>query len=69
MYERLAAEYVFDETNQEFMKQSNPWALQGIAARLLEAADRRLWAEPDQDTLDRLRTVYLELEGDLEGEA
>jgi cobaltochelatase CobN len=67
MYERLATEYVFDATNREFMKQSNPWALQGIAARLLEAADRRLWAEPDQDTLDRLRATYLELEGDLEG--
>jgi cobaltochelatase CobN len=26
-----------------------------------------MWAEPDADTLDRLRAVYLELEGDLEG--
>ncbi|QMU71964.1 cobaltochelatase subunit CobN [Streptacidiphilus sp. P02-A3a] len=67
MYEKLATEYVFDAENQEFMRQSNPWALRGITERLLEAADRQLWAEPDQDTLDRLREVYLELEGDLEG--
>jgi cobaltochelatase CobN len=68
MYERLAAAYVFDETNAAFMRRSNPWALRGIAERLLEAADRKLWAEPDTATLDRLRAVYLELEGDLEGE-
>jgi cobaltochelatase CobN len=67
MYERLAAEYVFDGTNQEFMRRSNPWALRGITERLLEAADRELWAEPDRATLDRLREVYLDLEGDLEG--
>jgi cobaltochelatase CobN len=68
MYEKLAAAYVFDETNSEFMRRSNPWALRGVAERLLEAADRKLWSAPDPDTLERLREVYLELEGDLEGE-
>ncbi|HEV2346970.1 MAG TPA: cobaltochelatase subunit CobN, partial [Actinocrinis sp.] len=68
MYEKLAAAYVFDETNAEFMRRSNPWALRGIAERLLEAADRKLWSVPDPDTLDRLRDVYLDLEGDLEGD-
>jgi cobaltochelatase CobN len=68
MYEKLAAAYVFDDTNAQFMRRSNPWALRGIAERLLEAADRKLWSEPEPDTLDRLREVYLELEGDLEGE-
>jgi cobaltochelatase CobN len=66
MYERLSAEYVFDETNRAFMAKSNPWALRGIAERLLEAAQRGLWAEPEDDTLQRLRATYLELEGDLE---
>ncbi|MET0953072.1 MAG: cobaltochelatase subunit CobN, partial [Aeromicrobium sp.] len=37
MYETLANEYVLDETNQEFMKKSNPWALRGIIERLNEA--------------------------------
>ncbi|GAB2788838.1 cobaltochelatase subunit CobN [Streptomyces daliensis] len=68
MYEKLASEYVFDETNRDFMKKSNPWALRGISERLLEAAERGLWEEPDQRTLERLRETYLELEGDLEGD-
>src|SRR6266567_686501 len=66
MYEQLAASYVFDDEVREFMRQANPWALRGVTERLLEAADRGLWAEPDQDTLDRLRAVYLDLEGDIE---
>jgi cobalamin biosynthesis Mg chelatase CobN len=40
MYEKLAQSYVFDETNRAFMQKSNPWALRGVAERLLEAADR-----------------------------
>jgi cobalamin biosynthesis Mg chelatase CobN len=38
----------------------------GIAERLLEAADRKLWDAPDPDTLAALRQAYLETEGDLE---
>ncbi|NHC12785.1 cobaltochelatase subunit CobN [Motilibacter sp. E257] len=67
MYEQLAASYVFDETNRAFMEKSNPWALRGITERLLEAADRQLWAEPEAETLQRLREAYLQLEGELEG--
>lgn len=69
MYERLAAEYVFSPENREFMEKSNPWALRGISERLLEAAERGLWAEPESATLDRLRETYLQLEGELEGDA
>ncbi|MDI2125781.1 cobaltochelatase subunit CobN [Yinghuangia seranimata] len=67
MYEKLAAEYVLDPANREFMRGANPWALRGIAERLIEAADRGLWAKPDAATLDGLREAYLEVEGDLEG--
>ncbi|HEX4432987.1 MAG TPA: cobaltochelatase subunit CobN [Frankiaceae bacterium] len=69
MYESLAAEYVFDPGVEQFMRKSNPWALRGISERLLEAADRGLWAAPEPETLERLRSTYLELEGDLEGES
>jgi cobaltochelatase CobN len=69
MYEQLATTYALDPENQKFFQESNPWALHGITERLLEAADRQLWAEPDPETLDRLRETYLELEGDLEAEA
>ena len=66
MYEQLAASYVFDEQTRSFMRQSNPWALRGITERLLEAASRGLWEAPDPKTLDQLRQVYLDMEGDLE---
>jgi cobaltochelatase CobN len=69
MYATLATEYVFDEVNRAFMERSNPWALRGITERLLEAADRGMWAKPEEGMLDRLRSAYLELEGDLEGDA
>ncbi|MBY4130365.1 cobaltochelatase subunit CobN [Rhodococcus fascians] len=68
MYEKLAETYVLDEQNQKFMQQSNPWALHGIAERLLEAVERTMWAEPNAQVLDGLRRVYLETEGELEGE-
>jgi len=66
MYEQLAASYVFDEETRSFMRQSNPWALRGITERLLEAASRGLWEAPDAKTLDQLRQIYLDMEGDLE---
>jgi cobaltochelatase CobN len=69
MYEKLSSAYVFEETNRAFMQKSNPWALRGISERLLEAADRGLWAEPKGETIEGLKQTYLELEGDLEGGA
>jgi cobaltochelatase CobN len=68
MYRQLAESYVFDAAVSDFMRQSNPWALRDIAGRLLEAANRGLWEEPPPDVTERLRAVYLELEGQLEGE-
>ncbi|MCQ4120042.1 cobaltochelatase subunit CobN [Rhodococcus tibetensis] len=68
MYEKLAESYVLDEQNRKFMEKSNPWALHGIAERLLEAAERDMWERPEQGTLDGLRQVYLETEGELEGD-
>ncbi|GIK43171.1 MAG: cobaltochelatase subunit CobN [Chloroflexota bacterium] len=67
MYEQTAQSYALDPTMQEFFRQSNPWALQSISERLLEAAQRGMWAAPDPDTLERLRQIYLEVDGDLEG--
>jgi cobaltochelatase CobN len=68
MYEQLARTYLLDEENQKFLAESNPWAMHGIAERLLEAADRNMWAEPDENTLNALRALYLRTEGDLEAD-
>jgi cobaltochelatase CobN len=66
MYEKVTEQYVLDPENREFMQRSNPWALHGIAERLLEAADRKLWDAPNPETIAALREVYLQTEGDLE---
>ena len=67
MYEQLTERYVLDPENRKFMEESNPWALHGMAERLLEAAGRGMWAEPQPETLAGLRQALLETEGDLEG--
>jgi cobaltochelatase CobN len=66
MYEKVTEQYVLDPENRKFMEQSNPWALHGIAERLLEAADRNMWESPNPETLQALKQVYLDTEGDLE---
>ena len=67
MYDRLTQEYVLDETNREFLAEANPWALHGMAERLLEAVERGLWESPDPDVLAELHAAYLDAEGELEG--
>jgi len=67
MYEQLARQYVLSEEQREFLRRSNPWALRDIASRLLEAAERGLWEQPDPALLDDLRAAYLEADADLEG--
>ncbi|WSA13125.1 cobaltochelatase subunit CobN [Streptosporangium subroseum] len=69
MYDKLAETYVLDPENQAFLAKSNPWALHGIAERLLEAAGRGMWEHPDPDILRDLQEVYLKSEGDLEDDA
>ncbi|MFE0045555.1 cobaltochelatase subunit CobN [Streptomyces albireticuli] len=68
MYDKLAQTYVLDPENRAFLQEANPWALHGIAERLLEAESRGMWAKPDAETLDGLRRAFLETEGELEGE-
>ena len=66
MYSDVTRKYVFDQEVRDFMQQSNPWALRAISERLLEAAQRGLWSEPDTEDLEALKQVYLENEGMLE---
>ncbi|MCV7215157.1 cobaltochelatase subunit CobN [Mycobacterium crocinum] len=66
MYEQLTESYVLDPENRKFMNESNPWALHGMSERLLEAVGRGMWENPDPETLNNVRQVLLETEGDLE---
>ncbi|MFI6347528.1 cobaltochelatase subunit CobN [Streptomyces sp. NPDC050560] len=66
MYDKLTETYVLDPVNRAFLQEANPWALHGIAERLLEAESRGMWAKPDPAVLEALREAFLETEGDLE---
>ncbi|VEB41772.1 Aerobic cobaltochelatase subunit CobN [Chromobacterium violaceum] len=66
VYEQLAQSYALDPSMQQFFADSNPWALNAITDRLLEAAQRQLWAEPDPDTLAALKQLHLDSEALLE---
>jgi cobaltochelatase CobN len=65
MYEQLAKKYALDEEMQEWLKDVNPYALQNLIERLLEAVQRGMWeAEPQMK--QELQDIYLEVEGKLE---
>ncbi|HJE92037.1 MAG TPA: cobaltochelatase subunit CobN, partial [Dietzia timorensis] len=66
-YDAVTREYVLNPENRAFLEKSNPWAMHSMAERLLEAADRGLWAEPDPQVLEDLREAFLDAEGTIEG--
>lgn len=66
MYEEVAQQYALDPVMREFLQESNPWALNAVAERLLEAAQRKMWQTPKPETLDSLKEAYLESETALE---
>ncbi|MEW6733945.1 MAG: cobaltochelatase subunit CobN [Acidobacteriota bacterium] len=66
MYQQVAEKYLFDVQSREFLAKSNPWALHEMAARMLEAVSRGMWAEPDAGTVAQLKEVYIASEGALE---
>lgn len=63
MYEGVVNAYLRDEELQQFFADSNPWAWQAIAERLLEAIERGLWHDPnplDEQLLNAAKTFGLE---------
>ncbi|WP_448873399.1 cobaltochelatase subunit CobN [Desulfobulbus propionicus] len=65
MYEKIARAYALDPEMQEWMKEVNPFALQNILDKLLEAISRGLW-QADAAMEEQLRNAYLEMEGEVE---
>jgi cobaltochelatase CobN len=68
VYEGLAEHYALSQDVRDFLGASNPWALNAIAERLLEAARRELWENPAPETLAALREILLESETLLEAQ-
>jgi cobaltochelatase CobN len=67
MFEAVAESFAAGDAG-EFLRRANPWALNSIVERLLEAEQRRLWAAKPQ-TLAALRAELLFSEATIEGHA
>jgi len=47
-YEQVTDSLLFDETNQQFLRDNNPQIMEEMAERLMEAAQRGLWQDPGE---------------------
>ena len=65
VFDDITKTFVLDPENRQFFKDNNPWALEEIGRRLLEAQSRGLW-QADPEVLEQLKERYLEVEGWIE---
>ncbi len=65
MYQSIAETFLFDEETRQWMEEVNRWAVHSVSERLLEANQRGMW-ETDAQTLQRLRSIYMQAEGTIE---
>ncbi|QDR79085.1 Aerobic cobaltochelatase subunit CobN [Sporomusa termitida] len=65
VFDELAKTYVLDETMRKWFEETNPWAMEEINRRLLEAAQRGLW-QTDPELLQSLKETQVEIEGWME---
>ncbi len=65
IFDEIAQTFLFNPQMKQWFQKVNPWALEEIGRRLLEAANRGIW-QPDSTILKRLEEAYLEIEGLIE---
>ncbi|HIP88878.1 MAG TPA: cobaltochelatase subunit CobN [Thermococcus paralvinellae] len=65
VFDEIAKKYVLDEEMREWFEEHNPYAIEEITRRLIEAYERGLW-ETSEELIEKLREVYSEIEGILE---
>jgi cobaltochelatase CobN len=65
VFDDAARTFMMDEENRRFFEENNSWALEEMARRLLEAAERGLW-HPAPDVQAKLKDLYVEIEGWIE---
>lgn len=65
IFDDIARTFMMNKENRKFFEENNPWALEEIARRLIEAAERGLW-DPAPDVKEALKEVYVEIEGWIE---
>ncbi|MGL4762012.1 MAG: cobaltochelatase subunit CobN [Sarcina sp.] len=65
LFDGITETFVLDEDNRKFFEENNPYALEEIERRLIEAYERNLW-ETDDEMIEKLKDSYLETEGWIE---
>ncbi|WP_456385537.1 cobaltochelatase subunit CobN [Desulfolithobacter sp.] len=65
IFDDIARTFVLDPEMKAWFEKVNPWALEEIGRRLLEAESRGIW-KPDPDLFERLKEAYLDAEACLE---
>jgi len=65
IFDDITRTYILDEEMRKLFEKNNPWALEEIGRRLLEAHQRGLW-KADPEVLEGLKNAYLEVESWLE---
>ena len=66
VYDQAADTYALDAEMAEKLRQANPEAFRNIVGRMLEAHGRGFWS-PDQEKLEKLRSLYEQTDEELEG--
>ena len=65
IFDDITKTFILDDEMRKFFEDNNPWALEEIGRRLLEAYERGLW-DADPGVIDGLKNAYLEMEGWIE---
>ena len=65
IFDEIAEKFMLDPEMKEWFEKVNPWAMEEIGRRLLEAESRDIW-KPDPELLERLKEAYLDTEACLE---
>ncbi len=65
IFNEITKTFMLDPEMKQWFEKVNPWALEEIGRRLLEAETRDIW-KPDPQLLEQLREAYLDTEACLE---
>ncbi|KKG12250.1 cobalt chelatase [Methanosarcina sp. 2.H.T.1A.6] len=65
IFDDITKAFVLDEEMRRFFEKNNPYALEEMSRRLLEAQSRGLW-NPDPQVFEDLKNSYLEIESWME---
>ncbi len=65
IFDDIARTFILDQKNRNFFEENNPYALEEIGRRLLEAHERGVW-QADPDVIEELKEAYLMIEGWIE---